>query len=103
MRPLLILISPLYKKHYIPEQELSLDESMIKSKGKIFFPQFLPAKPVHFRIEQFALCESSTGYTLKLLVYVGSEMLAIVDNSLPMTEKVVVQLMQRYQQSGHTV
>lgn len=51
VRPLLDIIDPLYTKHYCPQRELSIDESMIKFKGRVFFRQFLPSKPIRFGIK----------------------------------------------------
>ncbi|KAL8608785.1 hypothetical protein ACOMHN_065521 [Nucella lapillus] len=53
----------------IQGKQLSVDESMIKFKGRIFFRQFLPLKPILFGIKQFCLTEAKSGYPLKFLIY----------------------------------
>jgi hypothetical protein len=70
-RPLLDIVEPLYSEAYCPERELSIDKSMIKSKGRILFRQYLPTKPTHWGIKQYALYESKTCYALKFIIYTG--------------------------------
>jgi hypothetical protein len=73
IRPLLDIVDPFYQRAYCPRRELSIDESMIKFKGRLFFKQFLPLKPIRFGIKQFCLSEASSGYALKFLIYTGRE------------------------------
>lgn len=71
MKKLLDIVDPLYLKTFCPSKNLSLDESMIKFKSRIFFCQFNPSKPTRFGIKQFALCEAESGYALRFLTYTG--------------------------------
>ena len=71
---LLDIVDPLYLKT-CPSKNLSLDETMIKLKGRIFFRQFHPSKPTRFGIKQFALCEAETGYAWRFLTYTGKDTL----------------------------
>ena len=82
VRPLINIIDPRYLSAYAPDKELSIDESMIKFKGRIFFRQYLPAKPTKWGIKTFALCESNTGYGLKFMVYTGKNTFQ-VDQAAP--------------------
>ena len=71
IQPLLDIVDPTYMWVYSPRRELSLDESMVKFKGRIFFRQHLPAKPTKWGIKEFILAEAKTGYALKSKVYTG--------------------------------
>lgn len=71
IQPLLDIVDPTYMQVYNPRRELSLDESMVKFKGRIFFRQYLPAKPTKWGIKEFILAEAKTGYALKSVVYTG--------------------------------
>ena len=44
---------------------------MLKFKGRLYFKQYLPMKPVKWGIKLFALCDSETGAVLKFFVYTG--------------------------------
>ena len=62
--------------NWSPGQELALDEGMVKYKGskanvKRFF---MPLKPIKmgFKIYMYAVCESSSGYLLNMMVHADS-------------------------------
>ncbi|XP_076331734.1 uncharacterized protein LOC143236927 [Tachypleus tridentatus] len=56
---------------YAPQRELSIDESIIKFKGRVHLGQYLLSKPTRWGIKQFALCENKSGYALKFITYCG--------------------------------
>ena len=91
MQPLLDIVDPTYMRVYSPRRELSLDESMVKFKGRIFFRQYLPAKPTKWGIKEFILAEAKTGYALKSIVYTG----------ISLSEQVVLDLLEGFEDKGH--
>ena len=80
---------------------------MIKFKGRLFFKQFLPAKPIRFGIKQFCLSEASSGYALKFLVYTGKETFThdalAVPGDFTVTEQVVLKLVEDLHDTGHII
>ena len=60
-----------FQEAYTPYEHCTIDESMIKFKGRLSFHQYLPAKPIKWGIKMWALCESDTGYAYNLQVYTG--------------------------------
>ena len=59
---------------YTIGQYMSIDESMIKYKGKqIRFIQYMPAKPIKHGIKVFVLACAETGYCYGFWVYCGKE------------------------------
>jgi hypothetical protein len=77
---------------------------MIKFKGRIFFRQYLPAKPTKWGIKTFALCESNTGYGLRFVVYTGkSTFNADRASDFSMTEQVCLEMVRGFEKSGHTL
>lgn len=104
VRPMLDMVDPVYSAVYKPDKELALDESMIKYKGRLFFRQYMPAKPTKWGIKTFALCESNSGYALKLLIYTGKGTFVVApDSSLTITEQVVVKLTEGFHHQGHVL
>lgn len=104
VRPLLDITNVRYINVYAPDQELSIDESMIKFKGRIFFRQYLPAKPTKWGIKTFALCESNTGYGLRFLIYTGKNTFnADRSSDFSMTEQVCLEMIKGYENRGHTL
>ena len=56
---------------YVPDQNVTVDESMVRFKGRLQFRQYLPSKPIKWGIKVWALCESATGYLWNFEVYTG--------------------------------
>ena len=102
IQPVLDIVSPLYETVYGPGKNLCIDESMIKFKGRIYFRQYLPAKPTKWGIKVFVLCESDSGYGLKFEVYTGKESF-VREKGVPLSEQVVLSLLDSYENKGHVV
>ena len=92
----------MYESVYVPGKNLSIDESMVKFKGRIFFHQYMPAKPTKWGLKEFVLCEAKTGYQLKHIIYTGKSSFP-TDASVPFTTQVVTSLLERYRNQGHIV
>jgi len=80
---------------YTPSQCLSVDESMVGTKCRISFLQYMPKK---LGIKLWALCESVTGYCLQFQVYTGK-----VESSVEhgLAYRVVFDLMKHYLDKGY--
>ena len=87
-------MNPTYERWYQPECDLSLDESMVKFKGRLAFRQYLPAKPTRWGINQFVLAEAKSGYCLRSVVYSGKTSFARVAGG-SLSEQVVLSLLAR--------
>ena len=61
------------KELYIPHQNVSVDERMVKSKGRSGIRQYIKNKPVKFGIKIWVLAESKTGYTVDFDIYTGAK------------------------------
>ena len=71
VRPLLTMCERTFLEQYVPDRDLSIDEAMVKYKGRVFFRQYLPKKPVKWGIKVWMLAESKTGYVSNFEVYLG--------------------------------
>ena len=59
-----------FQEHYVPEQQISTDESLIGFEGTGPAIQYMPNKHHHrFGFKLFSLCESSTGYMYSFSIY----------------------------------
>ena len=56
---------------YGPGMHISVDESMIGTKGRLSFLQYMPEKPTKWGIKLLVCCESTTGYIYNYQVYTG--------------------------------
>jgi len=95
------LTAPTYEQVYQPGRDLSVDESMIKYKGRLAFRQYMPDKPTKYGIKDFVLAESHTGYCLKFLTYTGKYLFP--RKEIPLTSQVVLDLLRSYEHKGHVV
>ena len=59
------------QKAYTPGEHISVDESMIGTKGRLSFLQYMPKKPTKWGIKVWVCSESKTGYIHKFQVYTG--------------------------------
>ena len=59
-------------KLYRPLQKISIDERMVKMKGRSILKQYLPNKPTKWGVKLFAACDVSTAYLFDLNIYTGA-------------------------------
>nr|XP_042912958.1 piggyBac transposable element-derived protein 4-like [Parasteatoda tepidariorum] len=60
-----------FRKCMNPYKDVSVDEALIKYKGRLGFVQYLPLKPGKRGIKVWMLCTSRFGYVLNFEVYCG--------------------------------
>ena len=71
LRPFIREIHCQFQHNYIQNREVSINETMVKFKGRKFFRPFLPSKPIPYGFKQFTLAESKSGYVWDFEVYTG--------------------------------
>ena len=62
-----------FRENYTSYGNDTIDETMIKFKGRLGFRQYMPAKPIKWGIKVWSLAESTTGYLERFQVYTGKE------------------------------
>ena len=62
-----------FQEVYEVDGHVTVDESMVKFKGRLGFRQYLPLKPIKWGIKVWVLAESCTGYCANFQVYTGRE------------------------------
>ena len=62
-----------FQEVFYPYQNVSIDEMVVKWRGRWKNKQYNPSKPSKYHIKTFGLCDSATGYAYSLLTYYGSE------------------------------
>ncbi|GBN01118.1 hypothetical protein AVEN_262296-1 [Araneus ventricosus] len=60
-------------KYYSVNEYVTMNEQLLKSRGRCQFLQFMPNKPGKYGLKLFALCDVKTFYTLKFEPYVGTQ------------------------------
>nr|CAH7752477.1 unnamed protein product [Callosobruchus chinensis] len=102
VRPVLDHLKKKFMEVYVPEQNISIDESLLGWKGRLKWKQFIPSKRKRFGIKLFLLCESSTGYTYNFLIYTGADT-NYGDNFVnePLSARVVLELSNNLLDKGY--
>lgn len=70
VRPLIKMLSETFLKCYHPTKYQSIDEAMIKFKGRSGIKQYMKDKPIKRGYKVWMLCDSN-GYNLKFEIYIG--------------------------------
>ena len=58
-------------KLYQPYVNISIDERMVRNRGRFTFRQFIKDKPTRWGMKLWVLADASNGYTYNFEVYVG--------------------------------
>jgi len=69
IRPVVQELRCQFQQNFILSREISIDETMIKLKGRELFRQFLPSKPIQFGFILFTLAKSKSGYIWNFEIY----------------------------------
>ncbi|MEL7521723.1 MAG: transposase, partial [Cyanobacteria bacterium J06553_1] len=91
LRTVVDCLQKAFKEVYVPEREVSVDESLFRYKGRHHAIQFCPAKRARFGLKVYKLCASSgpmSGYTSAFKVYMGQDR-----SEVPASMKAVIDLM----------
>ena len=67
------LLKKNFQKHFKLGTNVSIDESMIKFKGKSSLKQYLPSKPIKRGYKVWCLADALTGYLYNFDIYTGKE------------------------------
>lgn len=81
LRPLMNIIKKNFIEHYVPDQEIAYDESMIEYFGRHGCKQYIRGKPIRFGYKVWCI-NSKSGYLINFEVYQGS-----IPNSNPEHQK----------------
>lgn len=102
LRKLQSVVEYLNKKFfeiYTPEENVVIDESLMKFKGRLPYKQFNPSKRARFGIKFYKLCESKSGFCCKFKIYTGQDKLP--SSNIPASENVVMELAKFIRHRGY--
>ena len=99
IRPFLDYANKRFPLLFHPSRYLSVDESMIKFKGRSSLKQYMPMKPIKRGFKVWVIACAVSGYCLGLSVYEGAELNS--DKTMSLGEKVVNKLSSRYKGFGY--
>ena len=85
----------------LQRKKVSVDESLMKFRGRLSYIQFNPSKRARFGVKFYKLCESSSGYCYRFKIYVGKDKTPGTD--VPASESVVMEIAQPILNKGYTL
>lgn len=71
LRPYINHLLDAFPSSYYPHENLTVDEGTCGFRGRIYFRVYNKNKPDKYGIKLYVVCDSLTGYVLKLEVYTG--------------------------------
>ncbi|XP_045184371.2 piggyBac transposable element-derived protein 4-like [Mercenaria mercenaria] len=99
VRPILDEVRKLCLQNYNAHQNVSVDEAMVKFRGRLSFKQYLPAKPTKYGIKIWVRADPANGYVNDFQVYTGRD--GPAENGL--AHRVVTELMNGINGRNHIV
>lgn len=60
-------------KHYVPGENLTIDEQLVPFRGRVAFKQYIPPNPDKFGIKIWCIWDSKNSYPLKGIPYLGKK------------------------------
>lgn len=87
-----------FQKVMEPDEDLSVDETMVPFRGRLGFRQYIPGKSHKYGVKLFKLC-GTNGYTYNVQIYAGKNQ---VDGK-GLACKVVLNLCQMYLYANRTI
>ena len=79
IKPVHDYLSQQFSLLYTPERDISIDESLLLWKGRLSWKQYIPKKRSRFSMKSFVLCEASSGYVCRSVLYTGKELTENLD------------------------
>ena len=90
-----------FRKLWIPNQFISINEGTIPFKRHIHFKVYNPNKPDKYGIKTFKLCDSTNAYCCYFDMYVGETNEPV--SNYGKTYDLVMRLLECYKNQGHTL
>ncbi|XP_068112813.1 uncharacterized protein [Hyperolius riggenbachi] len=103
LKPILDHLRMTFGEVFYPFQNLCIDESLTLFKSRLSCIQYRASKRHRFGIKTFLLRDCETGYVVDLIVYTGTRADIVTGREMVLSEAVVLTLMEKYLQRGHTL
>ncbi|XP_045769768.1 piggyBac transposable element-derived protein 4-like [Maniola jurtina] len=71
LRPMITELNKVYQEETANSSHQSIDECMVKFKGRSSLKQYMPKKPIKRGFKVWARCDAKTGYLYTFQVYTG--------------------------------
>ncbi|XP_017752724.1 PREDICTED: piggyBac transposable element-derived protein 4-like [Eufriesea mexicana] len=100
IKPVTNFFNQRFKEAYTMQEDITIDASLIKYKGRLPHKPYHPSKRARFGIKFYKLCESASGYCYDFKIYIGTDKRNSNESA---SENVVKELLQSVLHKGHTL
>ena len=100
IRPIITHFLERFSKLYSLSEDIALDESLMKFRGRLAYVQCNRSKRARFGIKIYKICDSNNGYCNSFRIYTGND---IIDASWPASTNVVMHMCESLFNKGHTL
>ncbi|CAK9820042.1 PiggyBac transposable element-derived protein 4 [Anthophora quadrimaculata] len=101
IRPVVEYLNTKFQQLYVPEEDVVIDESLMKFRGRLNYVQFIASKRARFGIKFYKLCESTSGYCSRFKIYTGQDKIEGTD--IPVSQSIVMELAEPILGEGYTL
>ena len=106
IQPLLDVLSKTFLEAYNPSQELAVDESMVKYKGRVTGKVHMPKKPIKWGFKLWCCSYSCCGYLCNFQLYEGQKMDLVTGKKVSekgLVKRAVKDLVEPFDESNHVL
>lgn len=100
IRPIITHFLEKFSSLYLLSENIALDESLMKFRGRLPYVQCNRSKRARFGIKIYKICDGNTGYCHSFRIYTGDDM---IDPSLPASTNVVMHMCKSLFHKGHSL
>lgn len=90
VRTVVDFLNAKFQKLYVPEENIVINESLIKFKGRLNYVLFISSKRARFGFKFYKLCEFSYGYCYRFPIYTEQDKIQGSDETV--SERIVMEL-----------
>lgn len=99
LRPVIQYLVRKFQLVYTPNNNICIDESLMKCRGRLSYIQFNPSKRSRFGIKFYKLCESDSGFCWNFFIYCGQD----DHQNMLASEAIVLELSRDLLNQGYTI
>ncbi len=100
VKPVIKYFNKKFQELYVMEEDIAIDESLMKFKGRLSYKQYNPSKRARYGIKFYKLCESASGYCYNFKIYSGKDKKIINQGA---SQAIVMELSKPILNKGHTI
>ena len=86
--------------NYVPSEQVTVDEQLCTTKGRVSFKTYIPPKPGKYGIKIWVLADAKNAYLCNAQIYTGKKSNTVEKNQ---GQRVVMDLMDPFLNKGRTV